>query len=88
MFKNIQNTEVLDLSKQLLFITMEESDGQSNDIENYNATAKYWDRIPATVDGMLGGYGFISNIDIKGSASFLHKVFQVCTLNVLIKFSI
>lgn len=45
--------------------------------EFYNAAAKYWDRIPPTVDGMLGGFGFISQTDIKGSTLFLKSLFEL-----------
>ncbi|KAL2040246.1 hypothetical protein N7G274_007149 [Stereocaulon virgatum] len=34
----------------------------------------YWNTIPATVDGMLGGYPQISRVDLKGSANFLAKL--------------
>ena len=34
----------------------------------------YWDSIPTTVDGMLGGYPQISRTDLKGSANFLAKL--------------
>lgn len=45
--------------------------------EFYNAAAKYWDRIPPTVDGMLGGFGFISQTDIKGSVHFLKSLLEL-----------
>ncbi|KYN28973.1 PREDICTED: N-terminal Xaa-Pro-Lys N-methyltransferase 1 [Trachymyrmex cornetzi] len=45
--------------------------------EFYTAAAKYWDRIPPTVDGMLGGFGFISQTDIKGSTLFLKSLFEI-----------
>ncbi|KAL2055843.1 hypothetical protein ABVK25_004087 [Lepraria finkii] len=35
---------------------------------------KYWNSIPTTVDGMLGGYPRISRTDLKGSANFLAKL--------------
>ena len=50
--------------------------------EFYTAAAKYWDRIPPTVDGMLGGFGFISQTDIKGSTLFLKSLFEVCIIIV------
>lgn len=43
----------------------------------YEDAAHYWEKIPATIDGMLGGFGFISHIDIKGSNAFLEEVFQM-----------
>lgn len=50
--------------------------------EFYEDAVKYWDQIPATVNGMLGGFGFISHIDIIGSKKFLKKLFNVSiTLN-------
>jgi len=44
----------------------------------YGNAAEYWSSIPATVDGVLGGFGFISQTDIKGSLSFLRQLFKVC----------
>ena len=44
----------------------------------YGSAAEYWSSIPATVDGVLGGFGFISQTDIKGSLSFLKQLFKVC----------
>jgi len=44
--------------------------------EFYTDAAKYWDNIPATVDGMLGGFGFISHTDIEGSQLFLRTIFK------------
>lgn len=48
-----------------------------NSKEFYTDAAKYWDKIPATVDGMLGGFGFISQTDIEGSQNFLKSLFKV-----------
>ncbi|XP_044124489.1 N-terminal Xaa-Pro-Lys N-methyltransferase 1 [Bufo gargarizans] len=39
----------------------------------YCKAKKYWKNIPPTVDGMLGGYGHISSIDINGSKKFLQR---------------
>ncbi|KAG2469727.1 N-terminal Xaa-Pro-Lys N-methyltransferase 1 [Polypterus senegalus] len=39
----------------------------------YSKAEMYWKEIPPTVDGMLGGYGDISNVDITGSKKFLQK---------------
>lgn len=42
---------------------------------NFYANAKeYWSKISPTVDGMLGGFGFIDNTDIKGSQEFLNEL--------------
>ncbi|KAL8828727.1 MAG: hypothetical protein Q9170_006477 [Blastenia crenularia] len=37
----------------------------------------YWTSIPATVNGMLGGYPHISRIDLRGSLNFLEKLRQL-----------
>ncbi|XP_013884671.1 N-terminal Xaa-Pro-Lys N-methyltransferase 1 [Austrofundulus limnaeus] len=39
----------------------------------YSNAEDYWREVPPTVDGMLGGYGSISSIDISGSRAFLKK---------------
>ncbi|KAK3908928.1 Alpha N-terminal protein methyltransferase 1 [Frankliniella fusca] len=43
----------------------------------YQDAADYWSQIPATVDGMLGGYGHISTVDINGSTQFLRQLFRL-----------
>nr|CAD7410924.1 unnamed protein product [Timema cristinae] len=52
------------------------SKDQADDI-SYDLAAKYWSGIPATVDGMLGGFGFISHTDIQGSLKFLRQLFKM-----------
>lgn len=42
----------------------------------YIDAANYWSEIPATVDGMLGGFGYISETDIKGSRLLLKQLFN------------
>ncbi|XP_045511179.1 alpha N-terminal protein methyltransferase 1-like [Colias croceus] len=44
---------------------------------NYEKALEYWSEIPATVDGVLGGFGFISDIDIVGSTQFLQSLFSL-----------
>ncbi|XP_026777370.3 N-terminal Xaa-Pro-Lys N-methyltransferase 1 isoform X1 [Pangasianodon hypophthalmus] len=44
-----------------------------NETSFYLKAEQYWKDIPPTVDGMLGGYGSISSIDINGSKKFLQK---------------
>ncbi|XP_013386213.1 N-terminal Xaa-Pro-Lys N-methyltransferase 1-B-like [Lingula anatina] len=39
----------------------------------YQDADKYWKEVPATVDGMLGGFAHISNTDINGSTKFLRQ---------------
>ncbi|XP_069465324.1 N-terminal Xaa-Pro-Lys N-methyltransferase 1 isoform X1 [Ambystoma mexicanum] len=42
----------------------------------YGKAKEYWKEVPPTVDGMLGGYGHISNTDIAGSRRFLQKFLE------------
>ncbi|XP_052842904.1 alpha N-terminal protein methyltransferase 1 [Drosophila gunungcola] len=42
--------------------------------EFYDKAQKYWAEVPATVNGMLGGLGYISAIDIQGSSVFLREI--------------
>ncbi|KAM9642539.1 N-terminal Xaa-Pro-Lys N-methyltransferase 1 isoform 2-T2 [Trichechus inunguis] len=39
----------------------------------YSKAKTYWKEVPPTVDGMLGGYGHISSIDINSSWKFLQR---------------
>jgi len=41
---------------------------------SHSEALAYWNNIPATVDGMLGGYPHVSCIDLRGSANFLAKL--------------
>ncbi|XP_059487623.1 N-terminal Xaa-Pro-Lys N-methyltransferase 1 [Neocloeon triangulifer] len=45
----------------------------------YSHAATYWSSVPPTVDGMLGGFGYISHTDIQGSETFLKSVFKLKT---------
>ncbi|XP_077441955.1 N-terminal Xaa-Pro-Lys N-methyltransferase 1 [Vanacampus margaritifer] len=49
---------------------MGDTSGETN---FYSNAEGYWKEVPPTVDGMLGGYGKISSIDINGSKAFLRK---------------
>ncbi|XP_071946915.1 N-terminal Xaa-Pro-Lys N-methyltransferase 1-B-like [Antedon mediterranea] len=49
----------------------EEAKDTMNQNAFYSDAKEYWKKIPATVDGMLGGYGSISSNDIIGSQKFL-----------------
>lgn len=42
----------------------------------YSDAEEYWSKIPPTIDGMLGGFGHISQIDIQGSKVFLQQLFK------------
>lgn len=48
-----------------------------NETAFYSKAEHYWKEVPATVDGMLGGYGSISNTDLNGSKKFLQKFLGV-----------
>lgn len=56
---------------------MQEQQYDTRQGEFYTAAAKYWDRIPPTINGMLGGFGFISQSDVRGSTIFLKSLFEV-----------
>lgn len=36
----------------------------------------YWSSTPATVDGMLGGFGTVSKVDLQGSKNFVAKLLR------------
>ncbi|CAH1389027.1 unnamed protein product [Nezara viridula] len=42
----------------------------------YSKAKTYWSNVSPTINGVLGGYGFISSCDIQGSEEFLSKVFK------------
>ena len=50
---------------------------EGTDNKYYNDGANYWSSVDPSVNGMLGGFGNISNIDIEGSAKFLKGLFKV-----------
>ena len=37
----------------------------------YEKSKEYWAKQPATIDGMLGGFDFVSQADIEQSQKFL-----------------
>lgn len=43
----------------------------------YKDAQQYWKTIPATIDGMLGGYSKINLTDIRGSQDFIKDVFKM-----------
>lgn len=43
----------------------------------YKDAQQYWKQIPATIDGMLGGYSNINFTDIRGSQDFIKDVFKM-----------
>ncbi|CCF57424.1 hypothetical protein KAFR_0C04340 [Kazachstania africana CBS 2517] len=55
---------------------MSENDRPDSHI-NYNDAISYWTDTPATVDGVLGGYGeqtIVPTMDVLGSSHFLRKL--------------
>ncbi|XP_014275305.1 N-terminal Xaa-Pro-Lys N-methyltransferase 1-B [Halyomorpha halys] len=58
---------------------MECEEGEFNNQEEpvfYSKAKSYWSNVSPTINGVLGGYGFISSCDIQGSEEFLSKLFQ------------
>ncbi|GAB0093899.1 Alpha N-terminal protein methyltransferase 1 [Sergentomyia squamirostris] len=49
----------------------------SRDEEFYEKAKKYWSKIPATVDGILGGFSEVSPRDIQSSAQLLNQIFRL-----------
>lgn len=43
----------------------------------YQEGAEYWAKVEPTVNGMLGGLGYLNNIDIKDSDRFLKGILKV-----------
>lgn len=52
---------------------MGDRDIAENQTTFYHNAEDYWRDVAPTVDGMLGGYGSISSIDLNGSKAFLQK---------------
>ena len=50
---------------------------EGTDVDYYNNAAKYWENVDGTVDGMLGGFGNVSVVDIDGSNKLLKSLFKV-----------
>ncbi|KAL4706018.1 hypothetical protein ACJJTC_014240 [Scirpophaga incertulas] len=44
---------------------------------SYVKSLDYWANIPPTIDGVLGGFGFLSDMDINGSQVFLDSLFSL-----------
>lgn len=50
-----------------------ENSGSEGEIRWYSSAVQYWDAQAPTDDGVLGGYGFVSDIDVRDSKAFLKK---------------
>ena len=53
---------------------------------NYKHAADYWANVDPTVDGMLGGFGKVSQIDIEGSNKLIKALFKVLFVQILLFF--
>ncbi|XP_034698373.1 alpha N-terminal protein methyltransferase 1 isoform X2 [Vitis riparia] len=42
----------------------------------YRKGVGYWEGVEASVDGVLGGYGHVNDVDVKGSEAFLKTLFS------------
>lgn len=54
-----------------------EADKGEKKIKFYQLSEDYWAKQPATVNGMLGGYDFVSQIDLDQSQRFLNALKSV-----------
>lgn len=52
---------------------------ETNETDFYAKGKSYWENVPATVDGMLGGHSDVFNADIQASARFINGFIQVST---------
>ena len=57
---------------------------EGTDVEYYNDAAKYWEGVDSTVNGMLGGFGKISEVDIEASNKLLKFLFKVRKAKTLV----
>lgn len=52
-------------------------ESRADDSINYNDAISYWSSVPATVDGVLGGYGEstpVPKADVSGSMGFIRRL--------------
>ncbi|XP_064213119.1 N-terminal Xaa-Pro-Lys N-methyltransferase 1 isoform X2 [Tribolium castaneum] len=57
-------------------VKMEVSSASTTDDSFYSNAVQYWSEIPPTIDGMLGGFGHISQTDIRDSKLLLKQLFN------------
>lgn len=55
----------------LLTRNIQERDESTGELKWYSKAKGYWENVAPTVNGVLGGYSYVSNIDAKGSQTFL-----------------
>lgn len=58
----------------------EEGDSHKK-IDWYRNGVGYWQEVDASVDGVLGGYGHVTDADIKGSEAFLNSLLSDPLIN-------
>lgn len=44
---------------------------------DYEKSKNYWSKVPASVNGMLGGFSSVTTMDIRDSNFFLRKLFNM-----------
>ena len=71
------DSEIISKRNKISDIKICEKHLEGTDNKYYNDGANYWSSVDPSVNGMLGGFGNISNIDIEGSAKFLKGLFKV-----------
>lgn len=59
---------------QFVVRNMEVQRCMSDRVTWYSKSRDYWTQVPSTVDGMLGGYGSLTQADLCSSAQFLAKL--------------
>lgn len=57
-----------------LWRTAADGDGSHNTW--YQKAVEYWDQQDASYNGVLGGYGFVSEVDVRDSRTVLLKAFS------------
>jgi protein N-terminal methyltransferase len=67
MLWHVQQVKVEELWEQ-----EKDADGSHNSW--YSKAVDYWDKQEASYDGVLGGYGKVSSIDVRDSRALLLKV--------------
>ena len=50
---------------------------EGTDVDYYNNAATYWESVDSTINGMLGGFGKVSDVDIDSSNKLLKLLFKV-----------
>ena len=60
-----------------LEITDLESKLEGTDVDYYDNAASYWQGVDCTINGMLGGFGKVSDVDIDSSNKLLKLLFKV-----------